>query len=172
MKTVLIGFINSIISKIENGFDDVSTLTPDIDAIPFGMQNWIQISGPLFYGGEPHGDICVTVCLDGCNSDKLAIYQKYGYHRGQGDEGITKYYHWSERDKIANEVEDIVVTLIGVAKANTFVSNEVFTKIMLNQSNTRTNDVNMSKKQTFISICLAILILSLIAFVSWVVAGL
>ena len=49
MKTVLNGYINSVIRKIENGFNDVSTLTPDIEGIPFQMNDWIQISGPLFY---------------------------------------------------------------------------------------------------------------------------
>ena len=81
MKTVLNGFISAVVSKIENGYDDVATLTPDIDAIPFGMRNWIQISGALFYGQAPQDDITVTICLDGCNSDRLPIYQKYGYHR-------------------------------------------------------------------------------------------
>ena len=79
MKTVLNGYINSIIRKIENGFNDVSTLTPDIEGIPFQMNNWIQISGPLFYSDEPKGDIIVTVCINSYVADKDSIYRRFGF---------------------------------------------------------------------------------------------
>ena len=169
MKTVLNGFISSIISKIENGYDDVATLTPDIDAIPFGMRNWIQISGALFYGQAPQDDITVTICLEGCNSDKLPIYQKYGYHRYDNDEGITKCYHWDERNNIANEVEDIVVTLVGVANANAFASDEMFTKIITDQQSAHEAETRKWKK-THLTVCLctAILTLFIIFFLAWI----
>ena len=151
MKTILNTFINSIVSKIENGYNDVATLTPDVDSIPFGMRNWIQISGPLFYDRPPQDDITVTICLDGCNSDKLPIYQKYGYQRYDNDEGITKCYHWDERGNIANEVEDIVVTLVGESKANTFVSDDAFNEIL--KRHIGKNNTSMSKpKQIMLSI--------------------
>lgn len=169
MKTVLNGFINSIIAKIENGYDDVATLTPDVESIPFGMRNWIQISGPLFYDRPPQDDITVTICLDGCNSDKLPIYQKYGYHRYDNDEGITKCYHWDERDNIANEVEDIVVTLIGATKANTFVSDEMFTKIITEQQNAHKEETRRWKQIHLIAcLCAAILTPIIIFFLAWI----
>lgn len=169
MKTVLNGFISSIISKIENGYDDVATLTPDIDAIPFGMRNWIQISGALFYGQAPQDDITVTIFLDGCNSDKLPIYQKYGYHRYDNDEGITKCYHWDERNNIANEVEDIVVTLVGAAKANTFASDEMFTRIIKDQQSTHEAETRKWKK-THLTVCLCTATLTpfIIFFLAWI----
>ena len=168
-KTILSKFINSIVSKIENGYDDVATLTPDIDAIPFGMRNWIQISGALFYGQAPQDDITVTICLDGCNSDRLPIYQKYGYHRYDNDEGITKCYHWDERYKIANEVEDIVVTLVGAAKANTFASDEMFTKIIKDQQSTHESETRKWKKiNLIVCICTAILVPLIMFFLAWV----
>ena len=151
MKTVLNAFISSIISKIENGYNDVATLTPDVDGIPFKMRNWIQIAGPLFFDRPAQDDIIVTICLDGCNSDKLPIYQKYGYQRYDNDEGITKCYHWDERGNIANEVEDIVVTLVGESKANTFVSDDAFNEIL--KSHIGKNNTSMSKpKQIMLSI--------------------
>ena len=162
MKTVLNGFINSIIAKIENGYDDVATLTPDVDSIPFGMRNWIQISGPLFYDRPPQDDITVTISLDGCNSDKLPIYQKYGYHRYDNDEGITKCYHWNERDNIANEVEDIVITLVGAAKANTFASDEMFTKICENKIQSAKTEASRQKKRVILY-TLCFIVLTLIA---------
>ena len=169
MKTVLNGFINSIIAKIENGYDDVATLTPDVESIPFAMKDWIQISGALFYGRELQDDITVTICLDGCNSDKLAIYQKYGYHRYDNDEGITKCYHWDERDNIANEVEDIVVTLIGATKANTFVSDEMFTKIITEQQNAHKAETRGWKQtRLIILLCAAILTPIIIFFLAWI----
>ena len=168
-KTVLSQFINSIVSKIENGYDDVATLTPDIDAIPFGMRNWIQISGALFYGQAPQDDITVTICLDGCNSDRLPIYQKYGYHRYDNDEGITKCYHWDERYKIANEVEDIVVTLVGAAKANTFASDEMFTKIIKDQQSAHEAETHKWRKiNVIVCICTAILVPLIIFFFAWI----
>lgn len=168
-KTILSKFINSIVSKIENGYDDVATLTPDIDAIPFGMRNWIQISGALFYGQAPQDDITVTICLDGCNSDRLPIYQKYGYHRYDNDEGITKCYHWDERYNIANEVEDIVVTLVGAAKANTFASDEMFTKIIKDQQSTHESETRKWKKiNLIVCICTAILVPLIMFFLAWV----
>ena len=167
--TVLNGFISSIVSKIENGYDDVATLTPDIDAIPFGMRNWIQISGALFYGQAPQDDITVTICLDGCNSDRLPIYQKYGYHRYDNDEGITKCYHWDERYKIANEVEDIVVTLVGAAKANTFASDEMFTKIIKDQQSAHEAETHKWRKiNVIVCICTAILVPLIIFFFAWI----
>ena len=173
-KTVLSKFINSIVSKIETGYDDVATLTPDIDAIPFGMRNWIQISGALFYGQAPQDDITVTICLDGCNSDRLPIYQKYGYHRYDNDEGITKCYHWDERYKIANEVEDIVVTLVGTAKANAFVSDEMFTKISENKLLSAKTEASRQKKQYLIVSLLCFVILTLIVSLCslWVMGAL
>lgn len=169
MKTVLNGFINSIIAKIENGYNDVATLTPDVDSIPFGMRNWIQISGPLFYDRPPQDDITVTICLDGCNSDKLPIYQKYGYHRYDNDEGITKCYHWDERDNIANEVEDIVVKLVGAAKANTFASDEMFTKIITEQQNAHKEETRRWKQIHLIAcLCAAILTPIIIFFLAWI----
>lgn len=169
MKTVLYGFISSIISKIENGYDDVATLTPDIDAIPFGMRNWIQISGALFYGQAPQDDITVTICLDGCNSDRLPIYQKYGYHRYDNDEGITKCYHWDERNNIANEVEEIVVTLVGAANANAFASDEMFTKIITDQQSAHEAETRKWKKTHLIAcLCAAILTPSIIFFLAWI----
>ena len=169
MKTVLNGFINSIIAKIENGYDDVATLTPDVESIPFGMRNWIQISGPIFYDRPPQDDITVTICLDGCNSDKLPIYQKYGYHRYDNDEGITKCYHWDERDNIANEVEDIVVKLVGVSKANTFVSDEMFTKIITEQQNAHKAETRGWKQtRLIILLCAAILTPIIIFFLAWI----
>ena len=168
-KTILSKFINSIVSKIENGYDDVATLTPDIDAIPFGMRNWIQISGALFYGQAPQDDITVTICLDGCNSDRLPIYQKYGYHRYDNDEGITKCYHWDERYKIANEVEDIVVTLVGAAKANTFASDEMFTKIIKDQQSAHEAETRKWKKiNVIVCICTAILAPLIIFLLAWI----
>ena len=168
-KTVLSKFINSIVSKIENGYDDVATLTPDIDAIPFGMRNWIQISGALFYGQAPQDDITVTICLYGCNSDRLPIYQKYGYHRYDNDEGITKCYHWDERYKIANEVEDIVVTLVGAAKANTFASDEMFTKIIKDQQSAHEAETHKWRKiNVIVCICTAILVPLIIFFFAWI----
>ena len=168
-RTILNGFISSIVSKIENGYDDVATLTPDIDAIPFGMRNWIQISGALFYGQAPQDDITVTICLDGCNSDRLPIYQKYGYHRYDNDEGITKCYHWDERYKIANEVEDIVVTLVGAAKANTFASDEMFTKIIKDQQSAHEAETRKWKKiNVIVCICTAILAPLIIFFFAWI----
>ena len=146
MKTVLNGFISAVVSKIENGYNDVATLTPDVDSIPFGMRNWIQISGPLFYDRPPQDDITVTICLDGCNSDKLPIYQKYGYQRYDNDEGITRCYHWDERNNIANEVEDIVVILVGANKANTFASDEMFTKIITDQQSAHEAETRKWKK--------------------------
>ena len=167
--TVLNGFISSIISKIENGYDDVATLTPDIDAIPFGMRIWIQISGALFYGQAPQDDITVTICLEGCNSDKLPIYQKHGYHRYDNDEGITKCYHWDERDKIANEVEDIVVTLVGAANANAFASDEMFTKIIKDQQSAHETETRRWKKITLIvCLCVAIVTPLLLFFLAWI----
>ena len=169
MKTVLSGFINSIVSKIENGYNDVATLTPDVDSIPFGMRNWIQISGPLFYDRPPQDDITVTISLDGCNSDKLPIYQKYGYHRYDNDEGITKCYHWNERDNIANEVEDIVITLVGAAKANTFASDEMFTKIIMDQQRAHESETRKWKKiNLIVCICTAILVPLIMFFLAWV----
>lgn len=169
MKTVLNGFISSIISKIENGYDDVATLTPDIDAIPFGMRNWIQISGALFYGQAPKDDITVTICLDGCNSDKLPIYQKYGYHRYDNDEGITKCYHWDERNNIANEVEDIVVTLVGAAYANAFANDEMFTKIITDQQSAHETETRKWKKiHLTVCLCAAILAPLIIFFLAWI----
>ena len=150
MKTVLNAFISSIISKIENGYNDVATLTPDVDDIPFKMRNWIQIAGPLFFDRPAQDDIIVTICLDGCNSDKLPIYQKYGYQRYDNDEGITKCYHWDERGNIANEVEDIVVTLVGESKANTFVSDEMFTKILENQMQNAKTEASRQKKRVIL----------------------
>ena len=168
-KTDLSKFSNSIVSKIENGFDDVATLTPDIDAIPFGMRNWIQISGALFYGQAPQDDITVTICLNGCNSDRLPIYQKYGYHRYDNDEGITKCYHWDERYKIANEVEDIVVTLVGAAKANTFASDEMFTKIIKDQQSAHEAETHKWRKiNVIVCICTAILAPLIIFFFAWI----
>lgn len=169
MKTVLNGFISSIISKIENGYDDVATLTPDIDAIPFRMKNWIQISGALFYGQAPQDDITVTICLERCNSDKLPIYQKYGYHRYDNDEGITKCYHWDERNNIANEVEDIVVTLVGAANANAFASDEMFTKIITDQQSAHEAETRKWKK-THLTVCLCAAILTpfIIFFLAWI----
>ena len=164
MKTVLNGFINSIIAKIENGYDDVATLTPDVESIPFGMRNWIQISGPIFYDRPPQDDITVTICLDGCNSDKLPIYQKYGYHRYDNDEGITKCYHWDERDNIANEVEDIVITLVGAANANAFASDEMFTKIITDQQNAHKAETHRWKKIHLIACLCAAILVPLIIF--------
>ena len=174
MKTILNTFINSTVSKIENGYNDVATLTPDVDSIPFGMRNWIQISGPLFYDRPPQDDITVTICLDGCNSDKLPIYQKYGYHRYDNDEGITKCYHWDERDNIANEVEDIVVTLVGAAKANTFASDEMFTKISENKLISTKTEASRQKKQYLIVSLLCFVILTLIVSLCslWVMGAL
>ena len=173
MKTVLNGFINSIIAKIENGYDDVATLTPDVDSIPFGMRNWIQISGALFYGRELQDDITVTICLNGCNSDRLPIYQKYGYHRYDNDEGITKCYHWDERYKIANEVEDIVVKLVGVSKANTFVSDDAFDEIIKRHIGTNTTNTSRLKpKQIILYICVAILTIIVLFTWAWVIGEL
>jgi hypothetical protein len=173
MKTVLNTFINSIVSKIENGYNDVATLTPDVDSIPFGMRNWIQISGPLFYDRPPQDDITVTICLDGCNSDKLPIYQKYGYRRYDNDEGITKCYHWNERDNIANEVEDIVVTLVGVSKANTFVSDEMFTKIITKQQSAHEAETRRWKKINLIAcLCAAILTPIILFLLAWIMGEL
>jgi hypothetical protein len=97
--------------------------------------------------------------LDGCNSDKLPIYQKYGYQRYDNDEGITKCYHWDERGNIANEVEDIVVTLVGESKANNFVSDEMYTKIGENKILSAQVEASKQKKrQVIISLlCAAIL---------------
>ena len=168
-KTILNGFINSIIAKIENGYDDVATLTPDIEGVPFAIKNWIQISGALFFGRELQDDITVTICLAGCNSDKLPIYQKYGYQRYDEDEGITKCYHWDERDKIANEVEDIVVTLVGAAKANTFASDEMFTKIIKDQQSAHEAETRKWKKiNLIVCICTAILTPLIIFFWAWI----
>lgn len=127
--TVLNGYIHSIISKIENGYNDVATLTPDVEGIPFRMKSWIQIAGPLFYEGAKDDDIYVCICLDGCNSEKLEIYQRFGFKKEQNDAGLTKYYKQSEADKIAEELEEIVVTLIGEVEANKFISDEEFTRI-------------------------------------------
>lgn len=169
MKTVLNAFISSIISKIENGYNDVATLTPDVDSIPFGMRNWIQISGPLFYDRPPQDDITVTICLDGCNSDKLPIYQKYGYQRYDNDEGITKCYHWDERDNIANEVEDIVVTLVGESKANTFASDEMFTKICENKIQSAKTEASRQKKRVIVyTLCFVVLTLIATLCALWV----
>lgn len=167
MKTALYGFINSIVSRIENGFDDVATLTLDIDGIPFQMKNWIQISGPLFYGGAPHDDIYVTICLDGYNSDELEVYQKYKYHKEKGDEGMTKHYKWTEKDKIANEIEEIVVALLGEYKANAFVSDEVFIKlanrqISVSKSNNR-KSVKSQLKIYLLSVVFAVILLLVLA---------
>lgn len=172
-KTVLNGFINSIIAKIENGYDDVATLTPDIEGVPFAIKNWIQISGALFFGRELQDDITVTICLAGCNSDKLPIYQKYGYQRYDEDEGITKCYHWDERDKIANEVEDIVVTLVGATKANTFMSDEMFTKIITEQQSAHKSETRR-RKQTRLVILLSVAILTpLVLFLlAWIMGEL
>ena len=173
MKTVLNTFINSIVSKIENGYNDVATLTPDVDSIPFGMRNWIQISGPLFYDRPPQDDITVTICLDGCNSDKLPIYQKYGYQRYDNDEGITKCYHWNERDNIANEVEDIVVKLVGVSKANTFVSDEKFTKIITGQQSAHKAEIRRWKKIKLIAcLCAAIITPIILFLLAWIMGEL
>ena len=173
MKTILNGFINSIIAKIQNGHDDVATLTPDIEGIPFAMKNWIQISGPLFYGRELQDDITVTICLAGCNSDKLPIYQKYGYQRYDDDEGITKCYHWDERDNIANEVEDIVVTLVGENKANTFVSDEMFTKIITEQQSAHKVETRRWKKiNLIVCLCTAILTPLILFLVAWIMGEL
>ena len=170
MKTVLNAFISSIISKIENGYNDVATLTPDVDGIPFRMRNWIQISGPLFYDRPPQDDITVTICLDGCNSDKLPIYQKYGYQRYDNDEGITKCYHWDERGNIANEVEDIVVELVGESKANTFVSDEMFTKILENQMQNAQTEASRQKKRVIVCLS-AVILVPLIVFLLALIYG-
>lgn len=162
MKTNLNLFISSIITKIENGYDDVATFTPDIEGIPYAMKNWIQIAGGLFYGEAQKDDITVTICLDGYDSNKLPIYQKYGYHRYDDDGCIAKPYHWDERDKIANEVEDIVVTLVGTAKANAFVSDEMFTKISENKLLSAKTEASKQKKQYLIVSLLCFVILTLI----------
>lgn len=169
MKTVLNGFINAIISKIENGFADVATLTPDIDGIPFHMKDWIQISGPLFYGGSINDDIYVCICLDGCCSDRLEIYQKYGYRKEDGDAGIAKYYKWSEVDNIAREVEDIVVTLVGVSKANAFVSDDVFIEISRRQMAEANDKIQKHKKnKMIIYVFIAILTPILLFLLAWI----
>lgn len=169
MKTVLNGFINSIITKIKNGFDDVSTLTPDVESIPFGMKDWIQISGPLFYGGAENDDIYVCICLEGCNSDKLEIYQKFGYRKEGNNAGITKYYKWNEADNIANEVEEIVVTLVGESKANAFVSDDVFIEISKRQITDAKVKTQKQKNNRLITyICIAILTPILLFLLAWI----
>lgn len=52
MKTTLFEHINSVVRKIKNGYDDVATLTPDIEGIPYNLSNVIQIAGPLFCGAK------------------------------------------------------------------------------------------------------------------------
>lgn len=169
MRTVLNGFINSIIAKIKNGFDDVATLTPDIDGIPFQMKDWIQISGPLFYGGTKNDDIYVCICLDGCNSDRLEIYQKFGYRKEENDAGVTKYYKWSEADKIANEVEEIVVTLVGESKANAFVSDDLFIEISKRQiADAKIKTQKQKKSELITYICIAILTPILLFLLAWI----
>ena len=169
MKTVLYNFVNSIINKIENGFDDVATLTPDIDGIPFKMKDWIQISGPLFYGGAKNDDIYVCICLDGCNSDRLDIYQKFGYRKEKNDAGVTKYYKWNEANKIAYEVEEIVVALVGESIANTFVSDDVFIEISKRQlENARTSAKQQKRNTMIIYICIAIFTPIILFLLAWI----
>ncbi len=169
MKTVLNGYINAIIAKIKNGFDDVSTLTPDIDGIPFNLKNWIQISGPLFYGGSINDDIDVRICLDGCNSDRLEIYQKYGYRKENGDAAVRKYYKWSEIDSIAMEVEDIVVSLVGVSNANAFVSDDVYIEISRKYTAEANTKIQKHKKSSLITyVSIAILTPILLFLIAWI----
>lgn len=109
----------------------MATLTPDVDLIPYKMTSWIQIAGSVFFGESKNDEIYVCICLDGCSSVRIPIYREYGFRRENiGDSGIAKYYKLEEACNIANEVEDIVITLAGESIANSFVSDEVFTKIL------------------------------------------
>lgn len=171
-RTVLYGYVNSIITKIENGFDDVATLTPDKDGIPFQIRNWIQISGPLFYGGAKNDDIYVCICLHGCDSDRLKIYKRFGYRKEGDNAGLTKYYKWSEVDKIANEVEEIVVTLVGESKANAFLSDDEFAEMTKRQmADARTTAQRQNRKEWLIGLLIAAVISLLTFAIAFLVAG-
>ncbi len=171
MKTVLNGYISSVIRKIENGFNDVSTLTPDIEGIPFQMNDWIQISGPLFYSDEPKGDIIVTVCINSYVADKDSIYRRFGF--SIDDSGVNKCYKWEDMNRIADEVEEMVIALVGEETANAFVSDEVFIEISnskIEQKRAKAElDIQKQKRTNFIIyLSLAILTPILLLLLAWI----
>lgn len=134
MKTTLFEHINSVVRKIKNGYDDVATLTPDIEGIPYNLSNVIQIAGPLFCGAKKNDDVVVTISVDGCYNHVPDVARKFGFAKQEDNSsGIFKCYNWSDIDNIACEVEEIIISLLGETIANSFVSDEVFIAIMEKQ---------------------------------------
>lgn len=77
--------------------------------------------------------------------------------------------YWDERDKIANEVEDIVVTLVGATKANTFVSDEMFTKIITEQQSAHKSETRRRKQTRLVILLSAAILTPLVLFLlAWI----
>ena len=63
------------------------------------------------------------MCCCSCDVDQKSIYEKYGYELIEDTEcHYIKDYDWGERNKIADEVEAIVIAICGENYANTFMS--------------------------------------------------
>lgn len=160
------GQILSVLRKIENGYDDVSTfVTQDFsDALGAG-EEWLQIAGPAFYGGKPDEGIWIYISVKSsknCKESQNYIYSKFGFTPCANTiQAFQRFYKPGEVSNIADDLEQIVISLTG--RQPFIIGPEEYTSICNRNIEKAQADLKASKIKGFwLGIIIFIIIFALI----------
>lgn len=168
-ETIFRGQITEVVSKIENGHDDVSTFATNTLDIPFKMQEWIQIAGPLYLGKDSKDDVWVFMCIasrPNLMESQESIYGKHGFTRCEDNPlAFQRYYKQSEMYNMVDDIEQIVYAIAGTQKF--IVGPEEFTKTALDKiAEERERQKKAKKSEILFGVVAAIIALIILGILS------